>query len=315
MTERSTLAAAVLAAAVLLAPAAHAGPADDFTSARELYAAAEYEDALTILNRLRQTPSKPEDVRTIDQYRAFCLLALGRAADAEQAIAAVIVAEPSFRPSADMSPRVRSAFIDVRKRMLPQIIQEKYAASKMAYDQKNYIAAATGFKLVLESLKDPDVAAVASQPPLADLKTLATGFYDLAAAAAAPPPPPPAPAPVAAPAPAAQAAAPAAAPSAGAAGALEPHYYSADDGNVVPPVIISQWLPPFPASITVSQPGILEVLIDERGLVVSVSMRVPVSPRYDRAAVDAARGWKYQPAMLDGAPVRYRKVVQISIKR
>jgi hypothetical protein len=310
MTGRGTLAAAALAAVVLLTPAAHAGPADDFTSARELYAAAEYEDALTILNRLRQTPSKPEDVRTIDQYRAFCLLALGRAADAEQAIAAVIVAEPSYRPSADMSPRVRTAFIDVRKRMLPQIIQEKYAAAKMAFDQKNYIAAATGFKLVLESLKDPDVAAAAGQPPLSDLKTLASGFYDLAAAAAAPPPPSPAPAP----APAAQAAAPAA-PPAGVAGRPEARYFSADDGNVVPPVIISQWLPPFPANVTVSQPGVLEVLIDERGLVVSVSMRVPVSPRYDRAAVDAARGWKYQPAMLDGVPVRYRKVVQISIRR
>jgi hypothetical protein len=212
-----------------------------------------------------------------------------------------------------MSPRVRSAFIDVRKRMLPQIIQEKYAAAKMAYDQKNYIAAATGFKLVMESLKDPDVAAVAGQPPLSDLKTLANGFYDLAAAAAAPPPPSPAPAPV--PAPAAQAAAPAAAPAAATPGRPEPRYFSADDGNVVPPVIVSQWLPPFPANITVSQPGVLEVLIDERGLVVSVSMRVPVSPRYDRAAVDAARGWKYQPAMLDGVPVRYRKVVQISIKR
>ena len=81
------------------------------------------------------------------------------------------------------------------------------------------------------------------------------------------------------------------------------------------PTIINQYLPPFPANVTVAQPGILEVLIDERGLVVGVSMRVPVSPRYDRAAVDAARGWRYQPATLDGVPVRYRKVVQISIKR
>jgi hypothetical protein len=310
MTGRRALAAAALAAIVLAARAAQAAPADDFTSARELYAAAEYEDALTILNRLRQTPGKPEDVRSIDQYRAFCLLALGRSADAEQAIASVIIAEPSFTPSADMSPRLRSAFIDVRKRVLPQIIKEKYAASKMAYDQKNYIAAATGFKQVLESLKDPDLAALASQPPLSDLKTLATGFYDLAVAAAAPPPPPPAPAP----APVEQTVA-AAPPAATATGRPEPRYYSADDGNVVPPVIVSQALPPFPANVSVSQPGVLEVLIDERGLVVGVSMRSPVSPRYDRAAMDAARGWKYQPAMLDGVPVRYRKVVQISVKR
>jgi len=311
MTKRGILAGVALAAGLLLASPVHAGPADDFNSARELYAAAEYEDALNLLNRLRQTPGRSEDARVIDQYRAFCLLALGRSGDAEQAIASVILADPSFRPSADLSPRVRTAFIDVRRRMLPQLIQEKYAAAKMAYDQKNYIAASTGFKLVLESLKDPDVATVAGQPPLSDMKTLAAGFYDLAAAAAAPPPPPPAAAATAAPA-----AAPApAAVTAAAPGAPEPKYYSADDGNVVPPMIISQYLPPFPANITVAQPGILEVLIDERGLVVGVSMRVPVSPRYDRLAVEAARGWRYQPATLDGVTVRYRKVVQISIKR
>src|SRR5262245_42770557 len=178
MTRHGILAAAALTTSVLLASPLHAGPADDFTSARELYAAAEYEDALNLLNRLRQTPDRPEDARAIDQYRAFCLLALGKSADAEQAIAAVILAEPGFRPSADLSPRVRTAFIDVRRRMLPQIIQEKYAAAKTAYDQKNYTAAATGFKLVLESLKDADVAALASQPPLSDMKMLASGFYD-----------------------------------------------------------------------------------------------------------------------------------------
>jgi hypothetical protein len=308
MNRRAALAIVVALAGLLAAPSSARAAVDDFTSARELYAAAEYEDALTLLNRLRTTPGRPEDSRAIDQYRAFCLLALGRSADAEQAIAAVILAEPNFKPSVDLSPRVRTAFNDVRRRMLPQIVQEKYAAAKMAYDQKNYVAAATGFKLVLDSLKDPELAAMASQPPLSDLKTLSTGFYDLAAAASAPPPAPPAPAP----APAA-ASAPAKAQAQG--DGSDARYYSADDSNVVPPIMISQYLPPFPANITVSQPGVLEVLIDERGLVVSVSMRVPVSPRYDRAAVDAARGWRYRPALLDGTPVRYRKVVQISVKR
>jgi tetratricopeptide (TPR) repeat protein len=310
MNRRAALAVLVALAGLLAAPSSARAAVDDFTSARELYAAAEYEDALTLLNRLRTAPGRPEEARAIDQYRAFCLLALGRSADAEQAIAAVILAEPNFKPSVDLSPRVRTAFNDVRRRMLPQIVQEKYAAAKMAYDQKNYVAAATGFKLVLDSLKDPELAAMANQAPLSDLKTLSTGFYDLAAAASAPPPAPPAPAP--APGPTASSA-----PAKAQAQTDSPdaRYYSADDSNVVPPIMISQYLPPFPANITVAQPGVLEVLIDERGLVVSVSMRVPVSPRYDRAAVDAARGWRYRPALLDGTPVRYRKVVQISIKR
>jgi protein TonB len=301
MRRRSVniVAAAALASAFAAIPAARVvAAADDLTSARDLYAAAAYEDALQVLNRLRGAQNRPEDARAIDQYRAFCLLALGRAADAEQAIEAVIVAEPNFKPSTDLSPRVRSAFIDVRRRMLPSIIEAKYRAAKMAFDQKNYMAAATGFKQVIETLDDPDVGAAANQPPLADMRTLATGFRDLATAAAAPPPPPKAPArelPPEAPPP--------------------PHYYSPDDGNVLPPVPIQQSLPPFPSNVTVAAPGIIEVLIDETGAVVSVSMRVSVSPRYDRLAVEAARDWKYRPATLNGQPVKYRKMVQVSVKR
>ena len=290
--------AAALACALAAPAAAAETPGDDLTSARNLYAAAEYEDALSLLNRLRAVQNRPEDARTIEQYRAFCLLALGRSSDAEQAIAAVIVAEPTFQPSTDLSPRVRSAFTDVRRRMLPQIIQDKYAAAKMAFDQKNYMAAATGFQQVLDALKDPDVGSAANQPPLSDLRTLAVGFHDLAKTASAPPPPPPAPAPE-----------PAQAAPAG------PKYYSAEDQDVVPPAILQQALPAFPAGITVAAPGIIEVLIDERGMVVSVSMRAPVSPRYDRLAVEAAQHWRYRPAMLNGQPVKYRKMVQIAIKR
>jgi outer membrane biosynthesis protein TonB len=287
---------------VLAAPAVAAddAAADDLTAARDLYAAAAYEDALQVLNRLRTADHRPEDARVIEQYRAFCLLALGRSSDAEQAIAAVVVAEPSYQPSADVSPRVRSAFSEVRRKMLPGIIQDKYTAAKMAFDQKNFMAAATGFQQVLDGLKDPDLEAAASQPPLSDLKTLAAGFHDLAASASAPPPSPPAPAVRAVPTPAAPPA---------------PVFYTADDAGVMPPVIIRQSLPPFPANVTVAQSGMLEVLIDEKGNVVAVSMRVSVSPRYDRLAVDAARLWKYRPATLNGTPVKFRKVVQIAVKR
>src|SRR5207245_3208948 len=128
------------------------------------------------------------------QYRAFCLLALGRAADAEQAIEAVVTAEPSYNPSdSDASPRVRSAFTTVRRRMLPVIIQQKYGQAKAAFDRKEFAAAADGFGQVLVTLADPDVVADAMRPPLSDVRTLAVGFEELSAKAAAPPPPPPAP--------------------------------------------------------------------------------------------------------------------------
>lgn len=280
--------------------------ADSLTAARDLYAAAEYEDALALLNKLQPGEHEPDERRAIEQYRAYCLLALGRSADAEQAIAAVVTATPLYKPGADASPRVRSAFTDVRRRVLPAIIQQKYAAAKVAFDRKNFPVAATVFTEVVEAMADPDVADAVKQPPLADLRVLAIGFRDLSVSAAAPPPvpvreTPPAPAVLARPAPAAVPAA--------------PRVYATSDAQVVPPVALKQTLPPFPAQLPIARRGVLELVINEKGVVESATMRESVNPRYDVQLVAAAKSWQYQPATLDGAPVRYRKMVQVDVKR
>src|SRR5688572_15682251 len=118
-----------IAAAMVIVGAARVAGQDALAAARDLYAAAAYEDALTVLERLRADGG--DQVRVVDQYRAFCLLALGRAADAQQAIEAVVAAQPLYQPSGDeVSPRVRAAFTEVRKRMLPGIVQQTYATAK-----------------------------------------------------------------------------------------------------------------------------------------------------------------------------------------
>src|SRR5204862_7482730 len=115
---------------------------DPLVAARDLYRAAEYEDALGRLDSLRRSAHSGDDSRFIEEYRAFCLLALGRTAEAERAMEAVVTAAPSFRPSdAEESPRVRSAFRDVRRRMLPAIIQQKYAEAKAAFDRHDSLSA------------------------------------------------------------------------------------------------------------------------------------------------------------------------------
>src|SRR5215211_5201902 len=115
-------------------------------AARDLYASAAYEDALAVLNRVPEASRPAEEARTIAQYRAFCLLALGRTSEAERAIEAVISREPTYRPAAnDVSPRVRAAFAEVRRRMLPAIIQQTYARAKEAFDKKDFETAAAGF--------------------------------------------------------------------------------------------------------------------------------------------------------------------------
>ena len=247
---------------------------------------------------MRTTDHHGDEVRTIDQYRAFCLLALGRTADAEQAIEAVVSADPFYQPSdADVSPRVRAAFTDVRRRILPDIVQERYARAKAAFDRKDFPEASAGFKQVLDVLSDPDVGTAAGQPPLADIRMLATGFHDLSAKAAA----------AARRCPPVVTAAVAPAPPQTRMPAV-PQIYGPDDTGVVPPAIIRQVLPAFEFQTLVPpSSGSVEIVIDERGTVESAMMRMSIFPRYDAQVIEATKNWQYQPATLNGDPVKHAR--------
>ena len=61
--------------------------------------------------------------------------------------------------------------------------------------------------------------------------------------------------------------------------------------------------------------GVIDVVIDEQGRVISIAMRARIHPVYDTALMNAARDWKYKPATLDGQPVQYRKLLQIAVRR
>ena len=59
--------------------------------------------------------------------------------------------------------------------------------------------------------------------------------------------------------------------------------------------------------------GIVEVVIDENGNVVSAAIRAQMNGTYDRQVLAAASSWRYKPALLDGRPVKYRKFIQIAL--
>jgi TonB family protein len=289
-----------IVAALLLMSARLVAGQESIAAARDLYASAAYEDALAMLNRLPDSNRPSEEVNAIGQYRAFCLLALGRTAEAEHAIELVVSAEPSYRPANDLSPRVRNAFTEVRRRVLPTIIQQRYMQAKGAFDRKEFAVAANGFSYVLDAMNDPDVAPQAGQPPLADIRTLAVGFKDLAVTAAAPPPPPPAP----------MTAAPVEPPPS----PKPPRIYTSNDQEITAPAVVRQELPPFPGQVVIPRQGMIEIVIDETGAVESAMMRISVSPAYDQIALSTAKTWRYRPATLNGVPVKYRKAVQVTIK-
>jgi TonB family protein len=291
------LAAALLAIGVSAPVFAQNG--ETLAAARELYVAARYDEALLVLNGLRPSEAAGGvDRKSIEQYRSLCLLALGRGAEAEEAIAAVVTAAPMFQPSeADASPRVRGAFTDVRQRLLPEIAASRYAAAKALFDAKQHGAAIEQFRQLITLLDDPDM-----RGRLRDMRVLAAGFLDLSVAASAPPPEPKkeaAPAPPPVPQPQAE------------------RIYDANDSGVTAPRTLRQDLPTVPANI-VSQArsrGILELVIDEQGRVISVTVRQSIHPVYDQSLMNTARAWRYRPASVKGVPVKFRKLINVSVSK
>jgi hypothetical protein len=278
---------------VLIAPEARAQ--DPIAKARELYAAAEYEEALTMLEGLAAGKHGAADRQAVEIYRTLCLIAVGRQDDADRAIEGIIAVDPLFRPGDDVSPRMRTVFSDARRRLLPALIQQNYQQAKAAFDRQDYVAAASGFKRVVETVSDPDMAQAAAQSPLSDLRTLAAGFHDLSVRAI-PPPPPPTPV---------------------AAEPVEPEtprIYGPEDPQVVAPIAIQQELPKYPGRIRPGgMTGVVEVLINEMGMVEDASTVVSLGAAYDGLVAAAASRWQYYPARVDGKPVKFRKRIQITV--
>ena len=288
---RNTLCAVVLLMSVAFSVAAQAADGT-LAAARDLYVSASYDDALAMLSGLSTASPTTEERQSIDLYRTLCLFALGRSNDADRIIEGMLMREPLYRASSDeLSPRVTSAFESARKRILPAIIQKEYADAKNAFDNQNFPVASAGFAEVLKSIADPDIASLAGAPPLADIRTLASSFRDLSAKLTPPPPPKVEPKPV------------------------RPvrSVYGVDDRDVIAPVAMQQRVPKYPANVLRPLSGVLEFLVDENGAVQGPMMQVSIDPSYDQMVIAAAKKWLYQPATLDGKPVKFLKRLSISV--
>jgi hypothetical protein len=244
-------------------------------------------------------------------YRVLCLVAVGRTGEVDTAIDRLVAQHPLYRPPTDeLSPRVQKAVSSARVRLLPSMVQRRYEESKTAYDRGDFAASRAGFKWVLSALADPDISYLAGQSPLADIKTLSSGFVDLSEKALAPPPPALTPAVVTiAPPPAASTSASASTTR----GRDLKRIFSAEDSDVVAPVIAKQAMPRFPGLLTQAATGVLELVIDPAGNVESAKIIEAVHLNYDPLLLSAAKKWQYQPATLDGTAVRYMKRIQISL--
>lgn len=288
-------------------------------TAKKLYASASYEEALAQLADI----SPSEDAEEVETYRALCLMALGRDTEAVLALERLLDRNPFHSLSdTEVSPRLVALFRDVRTKRLPSAARDLYTKARMKFDERSYADAADLLRQLLAGLGREDLT---GQTGLADLKLLAEGFLrqsemEMVRSGQTPPastgasPIPPAPTvPVPAPPP------PVAALGNGAAtlplgGAPAPVIYSPEDRYVVGPVEVTRKMPNWNPPPTVQRGvyhGLLEVVIDERGLVESVKILTSVAPSYDPLLLEATKKWRFRPATLNGEPVKYRRRYEV----
>jgi TonB family protein len=255
-----------------------------------LYSAAAYEDALDLLKKLNvdSPASRPTEAAV---YEMLCLVALGRQGEAKNVMSAIVRADPFYHLTESAAPpRLRALFEDVRRPLLSDIVRQAYAKGREAFERKDLPAAAAAFGRVMTLLDDPDIATLAGS---GDLRTLAAGFRDLSRIGT--PPATPAPPPVA------------------------PQVFGPRDADVTPPEPIIQRMPAWNPAKTgdgaQQLEGAVELVLDETGRVSSVSLIKSVHPDYDGPLLAAAKKWKFLPAMVHGAAVRYRLMMTIVLRR
>ena len=254
---------------------------------RDLYASAEYDQALSAIGDSQDPAAQ--------QYRALCLLALGRQADAETALERLIAAAPEFTLSAeDMPPRFITLFAQQRREIVPGVLRKLFAEAREDYRAKAFDRALPQFKRVLALSSEPEVRSVAG---VDDLRLLAESFIDVATASEAPRPE----------AVASASAPPVAAPPAAAAAAVR--------RAATPPVAVRQEMPRWPAGTPVrtALSGSVRIRINSSGRVTSAVMVRNIEPRYDARVLAATHFWEYTPATENDVPVEAESVVEINI--
>src|SRR3954466_4961545 len=261
-----------------------AGAQDALKSVKELYASAAYEDALSAVGKIDGDGAPSLEA---EQYRVFCLVALGRMDEAAQAVEEVLNINPEYRPdAAQASPRIQSLFSEVRRRIGPALVKRMYQQGRAAMDRKDREVAISQFEAMLRIANDPDVK---SDATIGELKELGSGFLELSKTLPAKPKPAdPAPTPAAASRP----------------------------SVIVPPTVIQQKLPawvPDPVSRATEFRGAVRVQISAEGKVVNAEIIKSVHPGYDQALLRAARAWLYEPAKKDGVAIPSEKTVEVAV--
>ena len=167
-----------------------------------------------------------------------------------------------------------------------------YAAARANFDDKKYEMAAAQLRELITLLGSDD-----SDPMMSDLRLLAEDFLRLAETGGAPPIDTRTPL-----------------LSISRVAVTRGPVYSILDRNVVAPVEVSRPLPileaPKGTPLGLYQ-GLVEIVIDEAGRVESATIRRSISAPFDAELLASTEKWRFQPAMRNGQPVKYRRSYEV----
>jgi protein TonB len=267
-------------AAVLLVAAGlqAAAPPATLQQAIELYWNGEYERTLQLLG----SELADDEVVEGHKYRAFSLVALGRNDEARAQFTALLESDPSHvLDAALVSPKIVEQFERARRERAATLLEQ----GKAAYFDGRYDEAVDR----LDDLLELDPASVLAK----EYSQLARERRDLEQRTAALEPPEPV-----------EPEAP----------AVDPDRTYNVGGPVTDPVPVHQPQPLYPVvDLRRGTEGdvILRLTIGREGSVEHAEVVRSLSQTTDAAAMRAARDWRYEPARLDGEPVRVFKIVAV----
>jgi TonB family protein len=247
----------------------------------DLYWNGEYERTLQLLG----AELADDEVVEGHKYRAFSFVALGRNDEARAEFVTLLESDPSHvLDAALVSPKIVEQFELSRQELAARLLEQ----GKTAYFDGRFDEAS----VLLGDLLDVDPSSVLGREYL----QLARERSDLERRTAA----------------------------------LEPEEADAPEepevdpnrvynigGNVTGPVVVDQPEPRYPRwELRRGTEGevILRLTIGRDGNVESAEVIRSLNQSMDNAALRAARAWRYEPAQLDGNPVRVFKVVAVRFR-
>ncbi len=259
-----------------------------FERAVALYWDGEYEQTLKVLSAVPLDDLTEGESLEYHRYRALSYIALGDNDSAQREFISLLSTDSGFRFDTTMvSPKVIEQF-DLSRQSL---IETMFDQGKILYFDKDY---ATALGLMNKILRlDPDDQLAQEYKRLCDEQIALTERIASIEARENPPDevePEPEP-------------------------AEEPDdkiYHMSSD--ITPPVLLEEVEPVYPPvdSLLRNEGSVvLLITIGKDGSVELARVVRSFNGRFDKAAIDAVTQWKYQPALLNGRPVRLARVISV----